>query len=74
MLHRFLFALGLVAVVAAHPAAEANCPTLCIDAINDCGKPYGGCYPVCSPRLKPTPPPCTASTTSSTTSSTPSSI
>ncbi|KAF5704404.1 hypothetical protein FGLOB1_8542 [Fusarium globosum] len=38
------------------------CPTLCVDAINDCGVMYGACYPVCSPELYPTPPPCTRST------------
>lgn len=37
--------------------------TICIDAINDCGIWYGGCFPICSgyPRPSPTPPPCPAS-------------
>ncbi|KAI1082005.1 hypothetical protein F5B20DRAFT_43897 [Whalleya microplaca] len=71
MFYRTVFALGLAAMAVAHPAAESGCPTLCVDAVNKCGVPYGGCYPVCSTQLKPTPPPCTATTTSTTSTTTP---
>lgn len=26
---------------------ETECPTVCIDAINECGMRYGDCLPVC---------------------------
>ncbi|KAF4965221.1 hypothetical protein FSARC_6940 [Fusarium sarcochroum] len=49
----------LTGLVAASPrSTTTQCATLCIDAINDCGIPYGDCYAVCSPELSPTPPPC----------------
>ncbi|KIL95342.1 hypothetical protein FAVG1_00078 [Fusarium avenaceum] len=47
---------GLVAAVPySTPCASQD---ICIDAINDCGVMYGGCYDICSPELSPTPPPC----------------
>ncbi|KAH7243467.1 uncharacterized protein BKA55DRAFT_740314 [Fusarium redolens] len=53
---------GLVAAVPFNTNTTSACPTLCVDAINDCGFMYGGCYPICSPELYPTPPPCTPTT------------
>ncbi|KLO92746.1 uncharacterized protein Y057_12506 [Fusarium fujikuroi] len=56
-------ASAIVGLAAAGPfrtnTTTSACPTLCVDAINDCGVI---CYPVCSPELYPTPPPCTRST------------
>lgn len=47
----------------AYEPKETECPTVCIDAINECGMRYGDCLPVC-PGEKPalTPPPCPAVT------------
>ncbi|KAI1020360.1 hypothetical protein LB503_006354 [Fusarium chuoi] len=59
-------ASAIVGLTAAGPfstnTTTSACPTLCVDAINDCGVMYGACYPVCSPGLYPKPPPCTPST------------
>ncbi|KAF4344945.1 hypothetical protein FBEOM_1025 [Fusarium beomiforme] len=56
-------ASALAGFVAAVPFNTSTaCPTICIDAANDCGVMYGGCYPICSPELYPTAPPCTPST------------
>ncbi|KAI7770207.1 hypothetical protein LZL87_002578 [Fusarium oxysporum] len=53
---------GLAAAVPFSTNTTSACPTLCVDAINDCGVMYGGCYPICSPELYPTSPPCTPTT------------
>ncbi|EGY22996.1 uncharacterized protein VDAG_04434 [Verticillium dahliae VdLs.17] len=44
------------------PAASSDCPTLCIDGINDCNEPWGGCFNVCKPEESPTMPPCSEPT------------
>ncbi|RBQ75942.1 hypothetical protein FVER14953_20158 [Fusarium verticillioides] len=67
-------ASAIVGLAAAVPfstnTTTSACPTLCVDAINDCGVMYGACYPICS-QLYPTPPPCTPSTPISTPTITP---
>ncbi|KAF4948246.1 hypothetical protein FGADI_9718 [Fusarium gaditjirri] len=50
---------GLAAAVPFSTNTTSACPTLCVDAINDCGVI---CYPICSPELYPTPPSCTPTT------------
>ncbi|EEY18782.1 predicted protein [Verticillium alfalfae VaMs.102] len=47
------------------PAASSDCPTLCIDGINECNEPWGGCYNVCNPEESPTMPPCSEPTPTS---------
>ncbi|KAI1014216.1 hypothetical protein LB504_008710 [Fusarium proliferatum] len=65
-LKAIITASAIVGLATARPfstnTTTSFCPTLCVDAINDCGVMYGACYPVCSPKLYPTPPPCTPST------------
>ncbi|EXM31321.1 hypothetical protein RAB80_012371 [Fusarium oxysporum f. sp. vasinfectum] len=62
---------GLAVAVPFSTNTTSACPTLCVDAINDCGVMYGGCYPICSPELYPTPPPCTPTTPTTTPTITP---
>ncbi|KAM0222310.1 hypothetical protein ACHAPQ_000766 [Fusarium lateritium] len=52
-------AAALTGLVTAVPySTPCALQDICIDAINDCGVMYGGCYDICSPELSPTPPPC----------------
>ncbi|KAM0332187.1 hypothetical protein ACHAQA_002462 [Verticillium albo-atrum] len=68
--NRVLALLGLAAGLASalpatcsdEPPASSDCPTLCIDGINDCGEGWGGCYNVCKPEESPTMPPCSTPT------------
>ncbi|KAI0007366.1 hypothetical protein F4779DRAFT_592562 [Xylariaceae sp. FL0662B] len=59
MLSNSIFVLALAATAAARPAEEVvACPhTKCVDALNDCGVKYGGCFDECAGR-PPSPPPC----------------
>ncbi|KAF5616356.1 hypothetical protein F25303_13556 [Fusarium sp. NRRL 25303] len=74
-LKAIITASAIVGLAAAGPfstnTTTSFCPTLCVDAINDCGVMYGACYPVCSPKLYPTPPPCNPSTPTTITPITP---
>ncbi|KAI1494074.1 hypothetical protein F5X96DRAFT_666145 [Biscogniauxia mediterranea] len=62
MLFRAISILALVALGAAHPQEE-ECGVICVDAINDCGVQYGGCYDPCTDP-KPVAPPCPSSSSS----------
>ncbi|KAI1078673.1 hypothetical protein F5B20DRAFT_546896 [Whalleya microplaca] len=60
MLFNAISVLALVATATALTADEdiVACPhTKCIDALNDCGIKYGGCFDECAGQL-PSPPPC----------------
>ncbi|KAF5678062.1 hypothetical protein FHETE_1384 [Fusarium heterosporum] len=60
VLKTVISAVTLTAFVAAKPySTPCASQGICIDAINDCGVQYGGCYDICSPELSPIPPPCT---------------
>ncbi|KAF7564113.1 hypothetical protein G7046_g68 [Stylonectria norvegica] len=64
MLVNFSLLTVLAGLTAAAPKyGKCEHATLCIDAINDCGVPYGTCYDTCSPQDSPTAPPCTTTAT-----------
>ncbi|KAL7798694.1 hypothetical protein V8C43DRAFT_276048 [Trichoderma afarasin] len=58
---RLVFAVALAGLTMAKPIkvkpTPTFCPIICIDAISDCGVPYGGCYDPCVDPA-PTPLPC----------------
>ncbi|KAL6822910.1 hypothetical protein J3E69DRAFT_338221 [Trichoderma sp. SZMC 28015] len=58
---RMVFAVALAGLAMAKPIkikpTPTFCPIICIDAISDCGIPYGGCYDPCVDPA-PTPLPC----------------
>ncbi|KAI0599272.1 hypothetical protein F4775DRAFT_591716 [Biscogniauxia sp. FL1348] len=62
LLLRDVAILALVALGAAHPQGQV-CGVICVDAINDCGIQYGGCYDPCTDP-KPVAPPCPSSSSS----------
>ncbi|KAK3309952.1 uncharacterized protein B0T15DRAFT_19389 [Chaetomium strumarium] len=56
---------GLVTAV---PVAEpCQSRIVCIDAVNQCGMKYGGCYDICDVSAKPVPPACPSTKTTATT-------